>query len=242
MAFKRYDGFGGSIPQKKMDKGLTRCPFCGQDPHWLLEIKPGFATASMTCMCEKCSAKLYTENSGFSYDDNLRVIDTGNENKNNLSLNGVYHITALNTLGNKTNTIPQNTNINNETQSKTSSNSPQLNTIQSETMPNPNRKNGAILGSIVASIIFVILLIVIISPSGGYSGTLTYENYMKINNGMSYSAVCDIFDSSGELSSTAGSGGYTLSYYTWQNSSGTRIVVVGFENGQVCAKSQVGLT
>ena len=35
MAFQRYDGFVGSAPQKKMDNGLPKCPFCGEHPHVL---------------------------------------------------------------------------------------------------------------------------------------------------------------------------------------------------------------
>lgn len=168
MAFKRYDGFTGSIPQKKMDKGLTKCPFCGNDPHWLLEIKQGFATASMTCMCEKCGAKLYSENSGFNYDDNLRVVDTGNVNKNNLNLNAIYHITALNTLGNKTNLNSEYVKANdNITMNKVES-TPQIGVIQSETMPNTNKKTGIISGSIVSAIVFIAIMFWIFMPLGGY--------------------------------------------------------------------------
>ena len=78
------------------------------------------------------------------------------------------------------------------------------------------------------------------SISGGY---LTYENYMDINNGMTYSEVVKVLDGhEGELNTSAGSGGYSIKYYSWKNSSGSRIIVVGFMNGVVCAKSQVGLT
>ena len=101
-------------------------------------------------------------------------------------------------------------------------------------------------------IIFVVIIIVIaaityfaLTSSGGGSSInyLTYENYTKIQNGMSYSEVVAILGNhQGTLDTTASSGGYTLSYYTWANSSGTRCIVVGFENGKVCAKSQYGLT
>ena len=61
MTFKRYDGFVGSAPQSMIDNGLPICPFCGESPHWLLELESGMVSA-MTCMCEKCSAKIYSEN------------------------------------------------------------------------------------------------------------------------------------------------------------------------------------
>ena len=101
MAFRRYDGFVGSAPQKKMDNGLPKCPFCGEHPHWLLDVQPGFAE-DMTCMCEKCGAKLYSENRGISFDNNLRIIDVGSQNLNQLPLNAVYHIKTLNTIAEKT--------------------------------------------------------------------------------------------------------------------------------------------
>ena len=84
MSFKRYDGIVGCLPQKKIDKGLPKCPFCGGFPHWLLEIGQGFSAANVTCMCEKCKAKLHVENSGFSYSNNLLVVDVGYKNLNNL--------------------------------------------------------------------------------------------------------------------------------------------------------------
>lgn len=100
MAFQRYDGFVGNIPQKKIDSGLPICPFCGKDPHWLLEIQSGF-TSKVTYMCEKCHGKLYTENRGFGFDDNLRVLDLGVENINGLHFDSVYHIKSLNSLAEK---------------------------------------------------------------------------------------------------------------------------------------------
>lgn len=173
MAFKRYDGFIGSFPQKKIDKGLTKCPFCGEDPHWLLEIKQGFSTASMTCMCEKCNAKLYSENSGFSYSDNLLVVDVGNKNLNKLSLNGTYHITALNSLSNSMkikgtdgNTInKEESNVHNNSSSNITS-SP-ITPIQSSSYEDNRKKNGIIWGSIISIFIFIACMVWIFAPLGG---------------------------------------------------------------------------
>lgn len=97
-----------------------------------------------------------------------------------------------------------------------------------------------ILVAVTFIVIFLIILIAVL-PGNSYN-YLCYENYSKISNGMSYSQVVDILDGhSGEEYLSSGSGNYRLSYYSWQNGSGTKCIIVGFENGQVCAKSQYGL-
>lgn len=60
---------------------------------------------------------------------------------------------------------------------------------------------------------------------------------------MSYSEVCDLLGGNGKLDTSSGYGGYTLAYYSWEYNGLTvyRAIIVGFENGKVCAKSQVGL-
>lgn len=88
----------------------------------------------------------------------------------------------------------------------------------------------------------VILISFLFKDGATVNNYLTYENYNKISTGMSYNSVVEIFDGNeGVLDSTASSGDYTISYYTWSNSSGSKIVVVGFENGYVMTKSQFGL-
>ena len=109
----------------------------------------------------------------------------------------------------------------------------------------PSRPSNSktVISVIVTIAVFVILFAVIISSVGGSNTYLTYENYMKIHNGMTYNEVVEVLDNhQGELDTSAGYGGYTLAYYTWSNSSGSRCIVIGFENGKVCAKSQYGLT
>lgn len=95
MAFKRYDGFYSKSLQEKFDSEMAVCPFCGDNPHWLLDLKSGLIKGTVTCMCEKCGAKLYTEGSPSGWDDNLRVIDVGSCNRNNLARNSTYHIQTL---------------------------------------------------------------------------------------------------------------------------------------------------
>lgn len=168
MEFKRYDGFIGSIPQKKFDKGLTKCPFCGEHPHWLLNIKQGFSSTGVTCMCEKCGAKLFAEEHGFSYSDNLLVVDLGSKNIGNLSLNGAYHMVALNSLANSLNaqhfdTQQQNFILANSTTSENLN----VQSIQSSTYDSSKKRTGIIWGSIISSIIFIIMMVWIFAPLGG---------------------------------------------------------------------------
>lgn len=175
MAFQRYDGFVGSAPQKKMDNGLPKCPFCGEHPHWLLDLQSDFTT-TMTCMCEKCGGKLYSENHGFSFDDNMRIVDVGTKNLNNLPLNSVYHIKSLNT-------IAQNT-FSNASQQFTTSNggveavahttyTPSYTEQQSK-----NNKTAVAVISVISIILFIGLMVWILLPSGG-SGASQLEPVQK---------------------------------------------------------------
>lgn len=120
--------------------------------------------------------------------------------------------------------------------------------------PEKNNKNTKIIIAIAIMVIVVVLIGIILgfaldtnsdeSGNSGHIGTryLTYRNYERIQTGMSYSEVVNIFGGNqGVLSTSSSYGGYTLSFYTWSNSSGTICVSIGFENNRVCAKSQYGL-
>ena len=107
--------------------------------------------------------------------------------------------------------------------------------------PNENNGKGAWIG-IAGFLVLLIIVVAVVVGVSGDSNYLTYSNYTKIQNGMSYSQVVDILDGhKGVLDTSSSYGGSTLSYYTWSNSAGTKCIVVGFENGHVCAKSQYGL-
>ena len=112
--------------------------------------------------------------------------------------------------------------------------------------PNKNSNKGALIGIVGFLVSLIIVVAVVVGFSGGdgsaNSNYLTYSNYTQIQNGMSYSQVVDILGGhEGTLDTSSSYGGYTLSYYTWSNISGTKCIVVGFENRRVCAKSQYGL-
>ena len=97
MEFRRYEGFLNTAPQKKIDNELPLCPFCGEYPHWNLNIRSGITTR-ITCMCERCQGKLTAEYTMALDMDDLRVVDIGTRNIHNLTLNATYHIMALNSL------------------------------------------------------------------------------------------------------------------------------------------------
>jgi flavoprotein len=60
MAFKRMEGFIGSIPQKFIDNHVPKCPMCGTtNPHWAIDQKMGFVSLNRYLFkCEQCSCIL----------------------------------------------------------------------------------------------------------------------------------------------------------------------------------------
>lgn len=160
MEFKRYDGFINSSVQKKFDSELPICPFCGESPHWNLNVNNGFAV-SATCMCEKCNGKLNAEYTVLNI-DNLRVVDVGNKNIHNLSLNGNYHILSLKSLASDTackNNVHVPTPIQN-------------NIVATTTTANDNKKPIVTISVILSIIIFIGLLIWLVIPSSGTGNSL----------------------------------------------------------------------
>lgn len=95
---------------------------------------------------------------------------------------------------------------------------------------------------LICAIIVTSTLFVGCVGEGSIDDYLTYDNYIQIQNGMTYQEVVDILGGyDGTLDTSAGSGGYYLEYYYWSSEYGFEIITVGFENGRVCAKSQIGL-
>lgn len=118
----------------------------------------------------------------------------------------------------------------------------QLNTQRNN--PQKQKDKNLLIGIIGFAVIFIAIIAITVGLLNGSTSSnyLTYSNYSQIRNGMSYSQVVDILDGhQGVLDTSSSYEGYKLSYYTWSNSSGTKCIVVGFENGIVCAKSQYGL-
>ncbi len=71
---------------------------------------------------------------------------------------------------------------------------------------------------------------------------LTLANFDRIDSTYSIDEVNIIIGIEGTLSSESGQGtNYDLQTYTWENSSGSKIVSIMFENGYETAKDEVGL-
>ena len=175
MPYRRYNWFFEFRPQKTIDEELPKCPFCGESPNWLLDVKKGI-NCNFTCMCEKCQGKLYTEVLGMSIDKNMRIVDVGNKNLNTLSLNAVYHIKSLDT-------IAQNTFLNKSQQSNTSNNvfesTSHVTYTPSYTEQHSQNKKIAVSVISIISIILVVGIILWILLPNGESGKSQLEPVQK---------------------------------------------------------------
>lgn len=69
----------------------------------------------------------------------------------------------------------------------------------------------------------------------------SYEEYLQIENGMTYDQVVEIIGSEGKEASTATVGGTTSSVYQWDGSAKYSNVAITFTNNAVVAKAQAGL-
>lgn len=67
MAFKRMEGFAGSVPQKFADEKIPKCPMCGtNNPHWSIDERMGKMLSfnaeenanKYLFKCEQCSCIL----------------------------------------------------------------------------------------------------------------------------------------------------------------------------------------
>lgn len=102
-----------------------------------------------------------------------------------------------------------------------------------------NKKN--LIAITICFVALVILFsIIIFSAATDSDDYLTYENYEKIEMGMTYNQVVELFDNHvGKSNRPSGNGTCT---YTWTDNSGTRTVVIAFDaKGRVFNKSEYGL-
>lgn len=75
-------------------------------------------------------------------------------------------------------------------------------------------------------------------------GKVNYENFEKIENGMTYEQVVKIFGEEGEILSEADMGigdEYATAIYCWYDWTGVANCNVTFQGGKVIAKAQIGL-
>ena len=101
-----------------------------------------------------------------------------------------------------------------------------------------NKKNFISL-AICFSIVVFFLAVIVISAATDSDDYLNYENYEKIEIGMTYEDVVTLFNNHHGKSNAAGRGG---SIYTWSNDSGSRKIVIAFDKkGLVVNIKQFGL-
>ena len=80
------------------------------------------------------------------------------------------------------------------------------------------------------------------SPPASASGSsgLTYANYLRLRDGMSYSEAVEILGSAGEEVSRSEIAGYTTVMYQWKRWTGANMNAM-FQNGKLVTKAQFGL-
>lgn len=118
------------------------------------------------------------------------------------------------------------------------------------------KKKGLIAVIAVIAFLFVIALIAIGSGDGSVDGSsetsenttegeyITYEEYEKIQNGMTYDEVVKIIGCEGRVASSSTVGDITTVSYNWSSKDMGGVTygaTVAFIDGVVTGKSQVGL-
>lgn len=80
------------------------------------------------------------------------------------------------------------------------------------------------------------------TPTPRPIGSVSLSNFNRINTGMTYNEVVEIFGSRGTLFTEAEMFGIKTQIYTWEGSGLFAVASIYFTNGRVDAKSQVGLS
>jgi len=95
MAFKRMDGFMGSVPQRFIDNNMRICPMCGtSDPHWLIDQKLQLKLEGNLYLfqCEKCRCILTSPVPDVTGFNNTAITTTGLLKRLSGKKNGVIYI------------------------------------------------------------------------------------------------------------------------------------------------------
>lgn len=95
MAFKRMEGFAGSIPQGFIDRNLKVCPFCGtSSPHWSIDQKMQLKLEGNLYLfqCEQCKCVLSSPVPDVTGYNNTVLTTTGLLKKLSGKKNGVIYL------------------------------------------------------------------------------------------------------------------------------------------------------
>ena len=106
----------------------------------------------------------------------------------------------------------------------------------------------------ITAILLIALICVAVAASNGTNNNsttptstnttvqkATLEKFNKIETGMTYQEVVDIMGEEGTLSTESSYGSQTMKIYYWYASNGISNATISFMNGEVSAKSQIGL-
>ena len=95
MAFKRMDGFAGSVPQGFIDRNVKICPLCGTDfPHWSIDQKMQMKLEGNLYLfqCEQCGCVLSSPVPDVTGFNNTMLTTTGLLKKLSGKKNGVIYM------------------------------------------------------------------------------------------------------------------------------------------------------
>ena len=95
MAFKRMEGFAGSVPQGFIDGRVKICPLCGTtSPHWAIDQKMQFKLEGNLYLfqCEQCKGVLSSPVPDVTGFNNTVLTTTGLLKKISGKKNGVIYL------------------------------------------------------------------------------------------------------------------------------------------------------
>ena len=177
MGFKRYENGDGSDIQAFVDKSLTTCPLCEEQPYWHLQFNRHHEGGAVMLRCDNCYAILKIDNDYGTYKDKFEVISHGVYVKNDLEENCLYKISDFTKTQEDRNTdnssITNSTNcINNEVEND------KLSTAKNSAYKKINYSNPSwsflsaiLIISLFIQIIAFPLLLIYIAPSDNFTTT-----------------------------------------------------------------------
>jgi len=95
LAFKRMEGFAGSVPQGFIDRSIKICPFCGSsNPHWAIDQKMQMKLEGNLYLfqCEQCKGVLSAPVPDVTGFNNTPLTTTGLLKKLSGKKNGVIYM------------------------------------------------------------------------------------------------------------------------------------------------------
>lgn len=95
MAFKRMEGFAGSVPQGFIDRSVKVCPLCGSaNPHWAIDQKMQMKMEGNLYLfqCEQCKGVLSAPVPDVTGNNNTIITTTGLLKKLSGKKNGVVYM------------------------------------------------------------------------------------------------------------------------------------------------------